>query len=228
MIEIPNRRSKTVSLSSLPLSYCSNVLPGRSVPEIEEGIDSVTLPIRERFGHPMAVGLWFPRSVVDELTGSPHRITLFAEMLGSRSLPCYTLNAFPYGDFHGKRVKEQVYLPDWSQPGRMFYTARCAEILAAFLPDGGEGSISTVPLGFKGANKDPDFEHSCICELLATAVGLDRLSRETGKLIRLAIEPEPLCVLETTAEALAFFERLWWAAERAKVGAIARTHLGLC
>ena len=217
-----------MSLSPLPLSYCSNVLPGRSVAEIEDGIDRVTLPIRERFGHPMAVGLWFPRSAADELTWFPDKLARFAERLGARTLPCYTLNAFPYGDFHGKRVKEQVYLPDWNQPGRLAYTARCAEILAALLPPGGEGSISTVPLGFKGANEDGDFELSCISRLIATATGLDRLRKETGKLIRLAIEPEPLCVLETTPEALDFFGRLWRAAERANVGEIARTHLGLC
>ena len=217
-----------MSLSTLPLSYCSNVLPGRSVAEIKEGIERATLPIRERFGRPMSVGLWLPRSVIDELEQTPQGHGRFAEELAARRLPCYTLNAFPYGNFHDRRVKEQVYLPDWTREDRQTYTEKCAEVLTAFLPDGGEGSISTVPLGFKGANQDGDFEQSCLSRLMATAVSLDRLAKETGKLIRLAIEPEPLCVLETTAEALAFFERLWWAAERAKVSEVVRTHLGLC
>lgn len=176
----------------------------------------------------MAVGLWFPRSVVDELTGTSEGVSRFAEMLASRRLPCHTLNAFPYGDFHGRRVKEQVYLPDWTREERQSYTERCAEILAAFLPEGGEGSISTVPLGFKGPDHPADFEEACIFRLIEIAIRLDRLRRETGRLIRLAIEPEPLCILETTPEALRFFDRLWKAAEQKKAGEIARMHLGLC
>lgn len=217
-----------MSLSSLPLSYCSNVLPGRSVAEINDGIDRTTVPIRERFGRPMSVGLWLPRSVIDELKASPDGVSKLAERLASHDLPCHTLNAFPYGDFHGRRVKEQVYLPDWSREERQTYTEECAEVLAALLPAGGEGSISTLPLGFKGAEQPADFIDRCTDRLVSTAIRLDRLRQETGRLIRLAIEPEPLCILETTAEALAFFDQLWQAAERAKAGEIARTHLGLC
>ena len=47
------------------------------------------------------------------------------------------------------------------------------------------------------------------------------------KAVRLAIEPEPLCVLETTGEAVEFFHRLWERADRAAAGEAARTHLGV-
>jgi len=224
----PSKKVAPVSLSLLPLSYCSNVLPGRSVAEIEAGIDRTTLPIRERFGRPMSVGLWLPRDVIDEMTRTPDGVARFVELLASRDLPCHTLNAFPYGDFHGRRVKEQVYLPDWSREERQNYTEQCANVLAALLPAEGEGSISTLPLGFKGARQPADFMDRCIDRLLSTATRLDLLRQETGRMIRLAIEPEPLCNLETTPEALAFFERLRQAAERRKLDRLARTHLGLC
>lgn len=217
-----------MSLSTLPLSYCSNVLPGRSVARIEEGIDRATLPIRERFGGPAAVGLWLPRAVIDELNGSPDGPARFAAGLAARDLPCYTLNAFPYGDFHDERVKERVYLPDWTSEERQVYTERCADVLAVLLPEGTEGSVSTLPLGFKGAERPADFLDRCMNRLIATAVRLDRLHQETGRLVRLAIEPEPLCVLETTSEALEFFELLWRAADRKQARDAARTHLGLC
>ncbi len=138
-----------MSLNPLPLSYCTNVHAGQTVAEVESGIDRFTVPIRKRLGWPMAAGLWLARPVVAEILASPDGLTRFAENLAGRELSCYTLNAFPYGDFHSTRVKEKVYIPDWSQAERQEYTEQCALVLAKLLPERGEGSISTVPLGFK-------------------------------------------------------------------------------
>src|SRR5690606_20012723 len=50
----------------------------------------------------------------------------------------------------------------------------------------------------------------------------------TGRTIRLAIEPEPFCVLETTPETLRFFSRLRERAADSGVLEIAERHLGVC
>jgi hypothetical protein len=138
------------------------------------------------------------------------------------------LNAFPFGDFHSPRVKENVYLPDWGDPLRLKYTGNCARILAAFLPEGGEGSISTVPLGFKGFEHAEGFESKASMQLVGLAASLDRLYQDTGRKIRLAIEPEPFCLLETTGEAIAFFNRLRGMAGDTFSGTAAQEYLGLC
>lgn len=216
-----------MTLSRLPLSYCTNVHPGRSLAEVRDGLTRYTLPIRERFDQPLAAGLWLARSVIDELqTGD--NLPRFAELLRQHDLPCYTLNSFPYGDFHSDRVKEQVYLPDWTHPDRARYTLDCARVLASLLPTGVDGSLSTVPLGFKPLATSSDFLDRCIERLIATATGLAKLCDDTGRTVRLAIEPEPLCVLETTAETVAFFQRLRDRAE--PIGALdaVREHLGVC
>lgn len=217
-----------MSLSLLPLSYCTNVHPGRSLAEVEAGLDRFTLPIAQKVGKPIAAGLWLARPVVDELLASPGALQGFAEGLRRRGLSCYTLNAFPYGDFHSARVKEQVYLPDWTHPNRLDYTLGCATALAALMADEVEGSISTVPLGFKGFSHPPGFLDDCAERLVDAAAALSRIHQETGKLIRLAIEPEPLCLLETTPEAIDFFRRLRHHAERRQLTAVAHEHLGLC
>src|SRR3954469_8274630 len=175
-----------MSISPLPLSYCTNVHPGRSVAEVEAGLDRYTVHVRDRFGKPLAAGLWLARPVVSELRASPDTLRAFAGGLRRRGLTCHTLNAFPYGDFHSERVKENVYLPDWTQPQRAEYTLHCAEILAALLPDGvNDGSISTLPLGFKGFEHGGDFVDRCIAQLLDLSDALDRLRQRTGKTIRL-------------------------------------------
>ena len=218
-----------MSISRLPLSYCTNVHAGRSVAEVDGGLTRYTARVREIYRAPLAAGLWLARPVADELAASPEALRRFADGLAARGLACHTLNAFPYGDFHSERVKENVYRPDWSQPERRDYTVRCATLLAALLPhDYREGSISTLPLGFKGFRHATDFEARCIDNLLAVASALARLRDERGKTIRLGIEPEPMCVLETTDETVAFFGRLFAEANRAGVESAAREHLGMC
>lgn len=217
-----------MSLSTLPLSYCTNVHPAQSVAEVVDGLRTYTVAVRERLGEPIAAGLWLSEAVIRELTAAPKQIEHLATVLGEGSLICYTLNAFPFGNFHSERVKEQVYLPDWTTDERRTYTEQCAHVLAQLLPDGTEGSISTVPLGYKRLSTSRDFVERCQRQLLDLARQLDDLHDDTGRVIRLAIEPEPLCVLETTPEAVSFFERLYDAAEKAGLLDVAQRHLGLC
>jgi sugar phosphate isomerase/epimerase len=217
-----------MSLSRLPLSYCTNVHPGRAVAEVESGLDRYTAKIRDFFGKPLAAGLWLAEPVVTELLAEPDALVRFAGELARRGLTCHTLNAFPYGDFHSERVKEQVYLPDWSDPRRLRYTMQCAQVLAALLPANVDGSISTVPLGFKGFPHPADFHARCGDQLIECARQLNALHKKTGKRIRLAIEPEPLCELETTGEAIGFFQSLWKQADSAKALEAVREFLGVC
>lgn len=217
-----------MTLSTLPLGYCTNVHPGRTLAEVDRKLAEFTVPVAANCGRPIAAGLWLARPVVDELLQTDGALARFAGDLRRRGLSCHTLNAFPYGDFHSVRVKENVYVPDWSQPERLGYTQDCARILAALLDDGVEGSISTVPLGFKPFHRAGNFLERCLAQLLALAQFLDRLYAETGRLVRLAIEPEPLCLLETTPEAIQFFEHLHAAAAERHLEGPARTHLGLC
>lgn len=217
-----------MALSELPLSYCTNVHPGRSVADVIGGLTQFTVPARREFGHPVAAGLWLAQPVVKELLAQPDGVRRLAEELRRLDLTCYTLNAFPYGDFHDTRVKEKVYLPDWTQPARREYTEDCARILAELLPPGIDGSISTVPLGFKGFTHPPEFHDRCCEELLQLARTLDGLYQTTGKRVRLAIEPEPFCVLETVPETVEFFALLRRRADQKGIRPLADEYLGLC
>ena len=217
-----------MSLSSLPLSYCTNVHPGTSVDEIVDGLGQYTAEVRRRLDAPLAAGLWLARSVVQELKDDPQRVSFLGDVLAQYELSCYTLNAFPYGNFHSDRVKEQVYVPDWTSPDRLAYTQDCARVLTQLMPEGVEGSISTVPLGFKQTPREEDFVDRCCDQLLSLARFLDELHDETGRVVRLAIEPEPLCVLETTEETLQFFDRLRSWAAGVELEDVVNRHLGVC
>jgi len=217
-----------MSLSSLPLSYCTNVHPGLTVSAVLEGLQTYTVPLQREFAAPVAAGLWLAEPVIREILNAESGTERFSDQLADLGLVCHTLNAFPYGDFHSERVKDQVYLPDWSTPERLRYTCDCARILASFLPEKGEGSISTLPLGFKGHRQSDQFQSQVIRNLIETADFLERLHRETGKLIRLGIEPEPFCLLETTPETIDFFHALQQAAPDSTVEQRLRQYIGLC
>jgi len=217
-----------MSISSLPLSYCTNVHPGVTIDEVIQGLHQYASEIQRAIRRPLAAGLWLSQPVISELLANETHIARLRESLANSQLTTYTLNAFPYGDFHSERVKENVYLPDWTEPKRLQYTLECAHILAQLLPEGVEGSLSTVPLGFKSLSSKPDFQDSCIRQIIQFAKAMDQLHDDTGQVIRLAIEPEPLCVLETTPETIQFFAALREAADTTGDRAAVDRHIGVC
>jgi hypothetical protein len=170
----------------------------------------------------------------------PGKLADLRGFLDAHELYVFTLNGFPYGAFHGQRVKERVYEPDWRSPARVEYTRQLAAALAGLLPAGTPGSISSVPGGWRaavGGAADLDLmaEH-----MLQSAAQLIEIGERAGCELALALEPEPGCVLETIAQAAAWFEtRLF--SERAvrrlaalsgkstgRAAELLRVHLGLC
>src|SRR6185295_7293199 len=118
------------------------------------------------------------------------------------------INGFPYGKFHGTRVKEQVYSPDWTTPERLAYTNLLFDLLSEIVPNGVGGSISTVPVSFKEFTRDDRSLRQGRMNLWKCVEHIERLSRRTGKRLHLGLEPEPLCFLETSVETVKFFDLL--------------------
>lgn len=163
----------------------------------------------------------------------------FKTFLEHNNLYVFTINGFPFGQFHGRRVKENVYKPDWQSYKRRNYTIRLANILSKLLPDGVEGSISTVPGTFKPWAAKPGAMTAMIENLMHVVAHLRSIHVSTGRMIHLGLEPEPACFLETTDEVISFFQNdldttgaaylsrlLKCSAGKAR--SIIRTHLGIC
>jgi len=125
----------------------------------------------------------------------------------------FTLNGFPYGSFHGERIKDEVYAPDWRSPERVAYTRRLAKILARLVPEGLEGSISTSPISYKPwldpEDREPVFR-AASQNLAEVTAALVRHEVETGTCIHVDLEPEPDCLIENTEESVRFFEDWLW------------------
>jgi sugar phosphate isomerase/epimerase len=234
-----------VRLSHLPgeveLTYCTNIHAGESWEEIRASLDAHVPAIKAAVSPDAPFGIGLRLSGI-AAAGLENQETLqrFRNQLDRLGAYVFTINAFPYGPFHGTRVKEQVYEPDWRSPERVEFTRRAARILAGLLPEGGHGSISTVPGAFKPVGRQPGAAEAIARNLVEAAADLVRIERETGCRLALALEPEPCCLLETTEEAIAFFEDALFASHaRARLAALAglspsqaeetlRRHLGVC
>jgi sugar phosphate isomerase/epimerase len=226
--------------SPLHLTYCTNIHPGESWDEVFANVSTHVLAVKAEVSpeRPFGVGLRLSAAAARRLA-EPAVLESFRDFLRAHELYVFTINGFPYGAFHGTAVKEKVYRPDWLEDERVAYSDQLAGILAALLPAGMEGTVSTVP-GCFVERSDGAAGEQMAANLRRHALGLWRLRERTGRTIGLALEPEPHCVLETTADAVAFFQRHLFS--RASVAAFAqasgleagpaeealRRHLGVC
>jgi sugar phosphate isomerase/epimerase len=200
-----------MKLDSLPgnvnLTYCTNIHAGESWPDIRASLDAHVPAIKASVApnDPLGIGLRLSGQAA-AMARQPEQLEAFRAQLAALGAYVFTINAFPFGPFHGVRVKEHVYLPDWRSPERVAFTADAAVVLADLLPDGVDGSISTVPGAFKANGAEDGAVAAMTAGMMAAVADLVRTERRTGKRIALALEPEPCCFLETTDETLAFFE----------------------
>ncbi len=202
--------------SGLHLAYCTNVHRGETWAETFAALERHTLPVRRRVapGRPYAIGLRLGRRAADELA-QPAELAAFRAWLARHDCYVFTVNGFPYGSFHGTRVKEQVYAPDWSTPERVEYTLRLFSLLAELAPPGAPASVSTVPASFKAfVAAEPACRARIFANLTTCARGIAELAARTGRDLHLGLEPEPCCEIETSVETVAFFEA-WRSAEPA-------------
>jgi sugar phosphate isomerase/epimerase len=191
--------------SVLHLAYCSNVHPADDLDGVAAQLERYAARVRERLDAPvLGVGRWVAAPALAD-TAAAERLRAQLDRLG---LEVVTLNGFPYTAFHAPVVKLEVYRPNWADAQRRDYTLGLARLLARLLPDDvAEGSISTLPLGWR-TEWDAADQAAGRLALEQVAFGLGEIEDETGKRIRLALEPEPGCTIETVAQASGFLAGL--------------------
>ena len=225
------------------LTYCTNIHRGEIWPEVLASLERHLPAVKARFSpdRPFGVGLRLS-AIAAEALRDQAAFAQLRDLLDAHDLYVFTINGFPYGPFHGVRVKEEVYQPDWQHEERLSYTNLLADLLADLLPDeaGLEGSVSTVPGTFKPLSEPPGAVERIAENLVRHVAHLVRLRSRTGRTIALALEPEPYCFLETIEETVRFFERHLFAdaaisrlaslggLSRGDAEAALRRHLGVC
>lgn len=197
------------------LTYCTNIHPARGMDAVRDSIERVSVPLKERISpnRPFPLGLRLADEESRELMqvdALPH----FRDWLTERGFTVACINGFPFGPFHGGRVKDEVHRPDWSDAQRVEYTIRLGRILCALPRAAPHGGISTSPLSYKPWGRLAPHEHEAMTANIARiAVEFARLAQSSDFDLHLDIEPEPDGLLETADE----FAR-WFSHELLPVG----------
>jgi sugar phosphate isomerase/epimerase len=211
------------------LAYGTNVRPATDLRGILAQLDSDAVPVREELGvELLGLGLWLAAPVASALAASFSMRRRLRSELALRGLEVVTLNGFPYrdpaaphdrppggkagrgsepavaGSTHSRLspAKQAVYRPDWTQRERLDYTLDLARVLCDLMPDDAErGSVSTVPVAWREP-WDAERADQADRMLEDLADGLAEITWHTGRLVRVGFEPEPGCLIETSAQAV--------------------------
>ena len=198
------------------IGYCTNVHAGTDLASIRDNLSRYAGEVRRSVSpdSELGVGLWLPDQAARQLS-TGNSIDSFTEFLQKERLCPFTINGFPFDNFHQTVVKHRVYRPTWWQAERFQYTQRLAEILARLLPSSVPiGSISTLPIGWpdhpdgdKSSTPQDEALRKAGANLRDLANRLRDIEAKTGRQIVVAIEPEPGCVLDATDDVIDWFDQ---------------------
>jgi sugar phosphate isomerase/epimerase len=184
------------------LGYCTNAHAAETAAEVVDTLRRVAAGVRERLDvSALGLGLYLSHRAASETDAGKLR-----DELARLGLYAFTFNGFPYGGFHAERVKQAVYLPDWTDPRRAEHTLKLAAILDIMAPpDVTEPTISSLPLGWRVGWTDEHMDASARA-LIGVARELRARADRGGRRIRICLEAEPGCALELTPHVIRFFE----------------------
>ncbi|MCW1915085.1 metabolite traffic protein EboE [Luteolibacter sp. GHJ8] len=189
------------------LAYCTNIHPAEDWKTTFQAISTHAMKVRDLVApdEAFAIGLRLSSTAAKELLRGDE-LPAFNDWLATKNAYVFTINGFPYGDFRaGSFVKRNVFRPDWADPARLEYTKELFTIVSQLLPEGIEGSVSTLPGSFKEFQAD---ESAIRLQLIELATFLDSLAEVSDRDLHLGMEPEPRGHFENTEETLRFFDRL--------------------
>lgn len=179
------------------LTYCTNIHTGESwddhftklkryIPVIKKELSpNGSFGIGLRLSNEASVSLFHKKN-----------LDIFRTWLKDNDCYVFTMNGFPYGGFHGLKVKDNVHKPDWTTEERTQYTLRLFDILSRLLPAGMDGGISTSPLSYKlwfkgDARSLKMVETEGTRNIIRILLRLIEIRKETGRMLHLDMEPEP-------------------------------------
>ena len=195
------------------LTYSTLVHAGDNWDQMRASVEEFVPQVKKRLGveGKFGVSLRISGDSQKTLSESAEARSALKKFLDDEGLYVFTINAFPYGPFKGQRVMERVYEPDWTTNQRVEYTKAIADILVDITDADTSPSIQTAPLAFAPNVSDDNYIARFTTSVFEVLAHLYHLEARTGRRVKLSIEPEPACYLETTDETVAFFKERMYA-----------------
>ncbi|HMI03584.1 MAG TPA: metabolite traffic protein EboE [Pedobacter sp.] len=233
-----------MKVNSGHLTYCTNIHAGKNWTEDFKALQKNFPAIKQSVSpdQPMGLGLRLSNEASLALANQA-TLDEFKQWLKDNDTYVFTMNGFPYGEFHHTVVKADVHTPDWTTDARREYSIRLFRILEQLLPEGMDGGVSTNPLSyrhwFKTDNALNEARRTGTMNMIEVVKELISIYNKTGKVLHLDVEPEPDGMMETGREFIDWFEAdlltlgipeisKVFAADKAAAEKMIRRHLNLC
>lgn len=190
------------------VGYSTNVHGSESMEEIHAFLDRFTAAVKDGIippDRPMGIDLRLGAALVRELDADSSALDGLRRRLDERGLYVFGINGFPLGDFQAPVVKASVFEPSWLEPERLEITLAMGSILARLLPEGVEGSVSTVAGGYRNHGDTPDHHRRMASAMVRAAGAFADLGQKTGRTVTLSPEPEPDTTMEDLDSILSFY-----------------------
>jgi hypothetical protein len=189
------------------LTYSTLVHPGDTWDEMKDSLQRYLPEVKSKFSPDKSMGLSLRISNSSRMTlkNSPAERRWLKAFLEDNDLYVFTVNAFPYGPFKNRVVKADVYEPDWTTFDRAEYTMDIADILAEIARADINPTIQTAPLAFRPKSDSVEYQNLFNQNVYRTISHLMLLEKRTKVRVKLAVEPEPYCYLETIPETVDWF-----------------------
>lgn len=194
------------------LTYCTNIHGGEQWEDHFQLLKMHFPKVKQAVSPHDAMGLGLRLSnLASRALLDSGKLDEFKAWLDHENAYVFTMNGFPFGDFHEDVVKAHVHAPDWTTDERLQYTKRLFDILLQLLPENIDGGISTSPLAYRhwyneSENKWQTMRARATAQVADVALYLVQVYRKYGKVLHLDIEPEPDGVLETGDEFISWYE----------------------
>ncbi len=192
------------------LTYCTNIHAGERWDDHFAALKANIPAVRKTLSPDKAFGIGLRLSHLASVElGKQEKLEAFRQWLAEENCYVFVMNGFPYGGFHHTRVKDNVHTPDWTTQDRVIYTIQLFKILAAILPKGMEGGVSTSPLSYKlwhdsGEQQERVME-TATENIMKVVQELISIRESTGQVLHLDVEPEPDGLLANGPEFLSWY-----------------------
>lgn len=188
------------------LGYNSNLHPAESIDALIQKLDEFAGPVRRELNWScLGVDLRLGSEAIHECMNNKAQVQALRTCFERNQLSAHTINAFPLSAFQTESVKENAYIPDWSRAERLADSIALIDIALA-LCDDDLITISTLPLSFKPWSTAAHIVETSAQQLGQWVAAAAQAYDACGRTVHLAIEPEPWCLLENSAEVIAFWQ----------------------
>jgi len=190
------------------ITYCSNIFKEQTLLKLLLKIENYSNKLRFKFNtKTLGLSLCISNSLSNNLNNIDS-LSFFLKWLTNNKLYMYSINGFVYKTFHIKKIKENIYYPDWTSNKRFLYTKKLILLLDIINNILYNGSISTVPVSsmfFLQKKNIKYFFYKTSININKILFILIDLYNNKKKYIHLDIEPEPYCLIENIINFIFFY-----------------------